>query len=91
MKNIWLIIKGIFMGVANIVPGLSGGTIAVSLGIYDDIIRSIATIKSEMKKSLRFFIPLLIGLLLGVALFSRMITYLFDFYPLVTAATFTGL
>ncbi|NRR75222.1 DUF368 domain-containing protein [Tetragenococcus halophilus] len=35
--------------------------------------------------------PLLIGLLLGVALFSRMITYLFDFYPLVTAATFTGL
>jgi len=91
MKNIWLIIKGIFMGVANIVPGLSGGTIAVSLGIYDDIIRSIATLKSEMKKSLRFFIPLIIGLLLGVALFSRMITYLFDFYPLATAATFTGL
>lgn len=55
MKNIWLIIKGIFMGVANIVPGLSGGTIAVSLGIYDDIIRSIATIKSEMKKKSPLF------------------------------------
>lgn len=91
MKNIWLIIKGIFMGIANIVPGLSGGTIAVSLGIYDDIIRSIATLKSEMKKSLRFFIPLIIGLLLGVAFFSRAITFLFDFYPLETASTFTGL
>lgn len=91
MKNVWLLIKGVFMGIANIVPGLSGGTIAVSLGIYDDIIHSITKLKSELKRSLRFFIPLLLGLLIGVAFFSRAITYLFDFYPLQTASAFTGL
>lgn len=91
MKNVWLLIKGIFMGIANIVPGLSGGTIAVSLGIYDDIIYSITKLKSELKRSLRFFIPLLLGLLIGIAFFSRAITYLFDFYPLQTASAFTGL
>lgn len=91
MKNVWLLIKGIFMGITNIVPGLSGGTIAVSLGIYDDIIHAITKLKSEVKRSLHFLVPLFLGLVIGVALFSRAIIYLFDFYPLQTAFAFTGL
>lgn len=91
MKNIWLLVKGMFIGIANIVPGLSGGTIAVSLGIYDDIIHSVTKIKSELKKSIRFLLPILLGAVIAVAVFSRSINYFFDYYPLQTASAFTGL
>ena len=51
------IIKGIMIGIANIIPGVSGGTMAVSLGIYDRLIGSISGLFREFKKSILFLIP----------------------------------
>lgn len=49
MKFIIDIIKGIFIGVANIIPGVSGGTMAVTMGIYDKLISSINGIIKDFK------------------------------------------
>ena len=91
MTTVLLIIKGMFIGVANIIPGVSGGTMAVSLGIYDDLIASITHLVKEWKKSIQFLTPIVVGAAAGVILFSYLITLLLTQYTLPTALTFVGL
>ena len=64
------IIKGIMIGIANIIPGVSGGTMAVSLGIYDRLIGSISGLFREFKKSILFLIPIIIGDGIGIVGFT---------------------
>lgn len=90
-NSISLIVKGIFIGVANIIPGVSGGTMAVSLGIYDKLISSITNLLKDFKKSIAFLFPLLLGAGLGIVGFSYLIEYLLSHYPLPTALAFIGL
>ena len=49
--------NGIVIGIAEIIPGVSGGTLAVLLNIYDQLIGSISHLKKEFKKSISFLIP----------------------------------
>lgn len=91
MESISLIIKGVFIGVANIIPGVSGGTMAVSLGIYDKMISSITNLFKEFKKSVAFLFPLLLGAGVGIVGFSYLIEYLLSHFPLPTALAFIGL
>ena len=51
MDTIMLIIKGFFMGIANVIPGVSGGTIAIILGIYEKFIGTISNIFNNLKKT----------------------------------------
>ena len=53
MKYIKDILKGMLIGVANAIPGVSGGTMMVSMGIYDDIIYCVTHLFSQLKKSLK--------------------------------------
>lgn len=55
------ILKGIMIGIANIIPGVSGGTMAVSLGIYDKLIGSVSNLLKDWRSSVRTLLPLLIG------------------------------
>ena len=57
IKNI---LKGAVMGIANIIPGVSGGTMAVSMGIYDKIIHAVTHLFSEFKKSMKVLILLVV-------------------------------
>lgn len=91
MKFILDIIKGVFMGVANIIPGVSGGTMAVSMGIYDDIIRSITHLFTQFKKSILTLLPYIIGMGLGLVGLSFLIEKLFESYNFQTNAAFVGL
>lgn len=91
MGTLFLIIKGLLMGIANIIPGVSGGTMAVSLGIYDELILSITTWRKSWRRSLRFLIPLFIGVGLGIVGFSYAIEHLLAHYTLPTALAFIGL
>lgn len=54
MNALWLTIKGMLMGISNMIPGVSGGTMAVSLGIYDDLIFAITRLFKEKRKVLNF-------------------------------------
>ncbi|WP_208559034.1 DUF368 domain-containing protein [Marinilactibacillus kalidii] len=91
MQYIWMIIKGMIIGITNVIPGVSGGTMAVSFGIYDDVIHAVTHIKSEFKKSARIIGPLVIGAILGIAGFSYFIELLLTRYTLATAVAFIGL
>ena len=91
MKFIFDIIKGIFIGIANIIPGVSGGTMAVSMGVYDKIINSINSITKEFKKSFLTLLPLVIGMIGGIGVFSYIIPYSLSHYAFQTCMCFAGL
>ena len=57
MKLLKEICRGILIGVANIIPGVSGGTLAVSMGVYDKIIYALTHIRKEFKQSLKILVP----------------------------------
>ena len=56
MKTIKDILKGMVIGIANIIPGVSGGTMMVAMGIYDKLIHCITHIFKEFKKSVLFLL-----------------------------------
>lgn len=84
-------IAGILIGVANIIPGVSGGTMAVSMGIYDKLIHAVTHLFGEFKKSCLFLLPVLIGAGAAIVALSRVIEFLFEQYPLQTNLLFIGL
>lgn len=86
-----MILKGVVIGVANIIPGVSGGTMAVSMGIYDKIIHAATHLLSEFKKSMKLLIPILIGAALGLVVVARIIQMMFERVPFQTNLLFIGL
>lgn len=85
------VIRGVLIGVANVIPGVSGGTMAVSLGVYDRLISSLTGLFKNFKKSMQTLVPILLGAALGIVGFAFLIEYLFATFPLATCLTFTGL
>ncbi len=86
-----MILKGVMMGVANIIPGVSGGTMAVSMGIYDKMIHAATHLFSEFKKSMKILIPIVIGMGIGIVVLARIIEYMFAKVPFQTNLLFIGL
>lgn len=85
------ILKGAVMGIANIIPGVSGGTMAVSMGIYDKIIHAVTHLFSEFKKSMKILIPIGIGIVIAIVGVARLIEYMFGVIPFQTNLLFIGL
>ena len=86
-----MILKGVVIGIANIIPGVSGGTMAVSMGIYDKMIHAATHLFSEFKKSMKVLIPIIIGAAIGVVALARIIEIMFEKIPLQTNLLFIGL
>lgn len=84
-------LKGIFIGLANIIPGVSGGTIAVILGIFDDLIDTINNFFRDIKKNLRFITPIGFGILFSILFFSSILELCLKKYSLPTNIFFVGL
>lgn len=88
-RNIY---RGLIIGASNVVPGISGGTLALLLGIYDRLILSINNLFSrKWKQQLTFLIPLGVGMVIATFLFSNWIKWLFENYPDPTQFAFIGL
>ncbi len=85
------ILKGMVIGIANIIPGVSGGTMMVSMGIYDKLIHCITHLFSEFKKSVVFLFPIAIGMAVAIIGSSFGIEYLFENFPIQTSLLFVGL
>lgn len=90
-RNIILIIKGMIIGLANVIPGVSGGTLMITLGIYETVINTISHFFSNFKNNLKFIIPLGIGVVLSLILFSKIIGISLEKYPFATTLFFLGL
>ena len=91
METIKLFAIGIILGVANVIPGVSGGTMAVVFGIYNRIIDLISFNIKKIISQWKFILPLGAGLVTGVLLFSKIITYLFNNFPIQTNWFFIGI
>ncbi|HLV42319.1 MAG TPA: DUF368 domain-containing protein [Brumimicrobium sp.] len=98
-------LRGLAMGAADVIPGVSGGTIAFITGIYEELIGSISNINLEALKKLKnegvisfwkhvngnFFVALLIGIAISILSLARVVTYLLDEFPVLLWAFFFGL
>jgi putative membrane protein len=109
MKNIWnyimIAVKGACMGAADVIPGVSGGTIAFITGIYDQLIGSINSINGEAIKLFfsgrfkefwkhingSFLVSLFCGILFSVLTLAGLMQYLLEHHPIQTWAFFFGL
>lgn len=91
MKTIKDILKGMVIGIANIIPGVSGGTMMVAMGIYDKLIHCITHIFKEFKKSVLFLLPIAIGMGIAVVGGTLGIELLFEKFPVQTNLLFIGL
>lgn len=88
IKNV---VKGMLIGIANIIPGVSGGTMAVSMGIYDKLISCISHPFKDFKNNVLFLIPIALGMGLAIVASAFGIDYLFETFPLQTNLLFIGL
>ena len=90
---ILLFFKSIIIGVANVIPGVSGGTLAVMLNLYDPITEKIGNFfLVDRKTKVSYFIYLLVVLLgagTGIFLFANIIKYSITNYPKITVTVFT--
>ncbi len=91
IEMIKTILKGVVMGTANIIPGVSGGTMAVSMGIYDKLIHCLTHLFKEFKESIKFLIPVAIGMGIALVGLSFIIEPAFAYFPLQTNCLFVGL
>ena len=82
---------GAAIGVSVIIPGLSGGTIAVLFKVYDKIIDAVSNLRREFKKSILFLLPILIGAICGLAALYFPLKYALEKAPLPTVLLFAGL
>ena len=88
----WLarVIKGIVIALGFILPGISGGVLAAILGIYERMIGFLAHPFKDFKENVLYFIPVAIGMLLGIGLFSYPIEYLLENYQVYVLWSFAG-
>ncbi len=83
--------KGIFIGIANIIPGVSGGTIAVVLGIFERLLEAVNGIFKDFKKHFLFLLAVFAGAGFGIVLLSSAIEYSLNNYSFPTSMFFVGL
>lgn len=100
-----LVLKGIGMGAADVVPGVSGGTIALIVGIYEELVNSIKSVNLHSLKLLfsfrfaefwrqingAFLISVLSGILISIYSLAKLVTFLLDKHPVMIWAFFFGL
>ncbi len=105
IHHVFIGLKGMAMGIAELVPGVSGGTIAFVTGIYEEFISSINNIRLDTFKTLKddgfqafwtklngnFLVVLFGGMLVSILSFSKLITWLLVFHPIPIWAFFFGL
>ena len=91
IEQIKLAVKGFIIGVANIIPGVSGGTLAITLGIYEKLIGIISHFFKNIKENIKFLLPIIIGAVLSILILSHVISYSLEEFPLRTTLLFIGL
>ena len=91
MQYAFLILTGIALGAANIVPGISGATLAVIFRVYDRLIESINSLFTDMKRSLMFLVPVGLGMAIGILVVGTLMDGFFERFSFQTSAFIAGL
>ena len=91
MKWFLDVLRGAVIGLANVIPGVSGGTMMVSMGIYDKLIWSINHLFKKFRECFKILLPYLVGMALAIVLGAFALKAAFRDYPLPTNTLFIGL
>ncbi len=91
MQYILAVLYGLVFGIANIIPGVSGGTMLVVFGCYDKVCGALTLNFKEIKKNIVFLVFFGIGAVGGIVGFSFVVTWLFESFPTETYMFFMGL
>ena len=83
--------KGIIVGIGGVAPGLSGSVLLIIFGMYQKTLDALGNLLGNFKKNVRFLLPLVAGMGLGVLLFSKVINFLLNGYEMPTRFCFLGL
>lgn len=88
MERFW---KGIIVGIGGVAPGLSGSVLLIIFGMYQKTLNALGTLFSDVRKNIRFLLPLVAGMFVGVLLFSKIIDFFLNGYEMPTRFCFLGL
>ena len=91
MKYLMLMCKGFIIGVAKIIPGVSGAIIAISFGVYERLVKIMSKPLQINFDDLKFLASLLIGAALGIGILCKGVKWCLDAYYLPTMLLFAGL
>ena len=91
MNFFYRMLCGFFLGVSVVAPGVSGSVMAVMMGIYRDLIKIISNPFKNLKKNFFYLLPMGIGAILSLAVFVKLLSFLFENYPAQSRFLFMGL
>jgi len=83
--------KGFVVGIGKIIPGVSGAMLAIAMGIYDKSVEYICNFKNNIKGAIKYLTPIVLGVLLSIIFFSKIISFCLDKFYLITMLFFVGL
>lgn len=84
-------VKGMAIGAGAILPGISSGVLCVIFGIYEKLLDSILNFFHDINKNFKFLLPILVGVGIGVLIFSNLLSYFLLHFPIQTKSIFIGL
>lgn len=93
-EKIFLFIKGIILGISFVIPGVSGGTLAVLMRIYEELIEAASNFYksvNDFKKYFMYLLPIGLGVVFSVSVFARIIKFGLDKAPIITILIFLGM
>ena len=85
------VVRGMAIGIAFIIPGFSGGSIAAILGIYEKLVGAIADLFKSFKRSMLTLLPILVGMVCGIVALLFPLSWALESYPIPTVCIFVGL
>ncbi len=83
--------KSIFVGLGGVAPGLSGSVMMIIFGLYQDTVDALGTLFVNFKKKIMFLLPIALGMGVGMLLFSKLLDFFLETFPMQTRFTFLGL
>jgi putative membrane protein len=84
-------LKGIVVGLGGVAPGLSGSVLLIIFGLYRQTLDALGSLLKDFKKNIRFLLPLVVGMVLGVLAFSKVVHFCLNNYEMPTRFCFLGL
>ena len=84
-------LKGIIVGIGGVAPGLSGSVLLIIFGLYQKTLAALGSLLTNFRKNVRFLLPLVAGMVLGVLLFSKAIHFFLNSFEMPTRFCFLGL
>ena len=83
--------KGIIGGIGGVAPGLSGSVLLIILGLYRNILDALGTLFVNFREKIRYLLPIVAGMFIGVLLFGKVVDFFLDTYEAPTRYCFLGL